>query len=190
MGVLVFATFAGFAASSDSSSLAESIMLSLSSSSSSDPFSSSSCPSLAACSSSILRLFNLSRSTETPRPSSMSLSTSSHTLFLSNVNGMFSLSLCSRNVASLSSSRRRRNRSSRLMLSVALFLLMWRDCRLSLFLVLKGRWAFEESLSFLEAIVEEGWKGHSSSYLYTQRVDLCRPEKDFAPMRSVRQSLP
>ena len=158
VAVLVFEAFVCFATSTDSSSLADSIMLSLSSSSPSDTSSSSSLSpsSNAACSSSTFRFFNLSTFTETPSPSPTSLSTSSHTLFLSNVSGMFCFSLSSRNVGSLSSSRRRRNRSSRLMLSVALFLLMWRDCRLSLFLVLKGRWAFGESLSFLEAIVEDG----------------------------------
>ena len=158
VGVLVFGAFVCFATSTDSSSLADSIMLSLSSSSPSDTSSASSpSPSSnAACSSSTFRFFNLSTFTETPSPSPTSLSTSSHTLFLSNVNGMFCFSLSSRNVGFLSSSRCRRNRSSRLMLSVALFLLIWRDCRLSLFLVLNGRWAFGESLIFLEAICCRG----------------------------------
>ena len=140
VGVFIFETFAFFVTSTASFSLAVSIILSLSSFSSSDICSSSPSPSSsanAACSSSTFLLFSLSTLTETPSPSPMSLSTSSHTRFLSNVNGTFCLSLSSRNVGFLSSSRRRRNRSSRLMLSVAFFLFMWRDCRLSLFLVLK-----------------------------------------------------
>ena len=158
VGVLVFDAFVCFATSAASSSLAESIMLSMSSSSPSELFSSPTfSPSVLSevtSSSSIFRLFNLSTFTDSPSPSPTSLSTSSHTRFLSKVNGTFCFNRDSRRLGSLSSSRLRRKRSSRLVLSVAFFLLMWRDCLLSLFLVLKGRCAFWGSLSFLEAMVK------------------------------------
>ena len=104
---------------SSSTSLAESIMLSLSSSSSLSP--TSNCSRVASSSS--FCLFNRSTSTLTPRPSPVSLSVSSHTLFLSSVRGIFFLTLSSRNSGFLSSSLFRRNRSSRLRLSRAFFCL-------------------------------------------------------------------
>ena len=75
----------------------------------------------AVASSSAFRRFSLSASTLTPSPSPVSLSTSSHVLFLSRVNGMLRLSRSSRSAGSLSSSRRLRNRSSRVMASRAFF---------------------------------------------------------------------
>ena len=105
-------------------SLAESIMLSLSSAESSE-FSSSISSFWRASSSSFLR-FMRSTSTETPSPSPVSLSTSSQTRFLSKVRGTFAFNLFSRSSGSLSSSLRLRMRSSRLVLSKALFLFTWR----------------------------------------------------------------
>ena len=131
-------------------SLAESIILSLSFS----LFSSSVSVRrfFSAASSSNFCLFKRSTSTLTPRPSPVSLSTSSQTLFLSNVKGIFFWTLSSRNSGFLSSSRFRRNRSSRIILSRAFFRLTWRSWRLSLFAVLKGNEAFGDIFSLLEAM--------------------------------------
>lgn len=117
----------------DSVSLAESIMLSASSSfvssvgfpwfltSSSDgrnagapPSSSSSSSSPPSSSSSGFCRFRRSTSTLTPTKSPVSRSTASHTLLRSSVKGTFRFNRSSRNRGSWSSSRRRRNRSSRL----------------------------------------------------------------------------
>ncbi len=127
-------------------------MLSLSSSEPLGSSSSSASSSNAACSSSAFCRFNRSTSTESPSPSLASLSTVSHVLFLSIVKGMFSFSLSSRKLGSLSSSRRLRKRSSRLMLSVAFFLLMCRLWRFCLLPTRNGRWALTESLGFFEGI--------------------------------------
>lgn len=109
-------------------SLAVSIILSWSSSDSSSSTSEdSSSAFFALTSSSSFCRFSRSTSTDNPRPSPVSLSTASQTLFLSIVNGIFCFSLFSRRDGSLSSSRLLRNRSSRLVLSRTFFLVMCRD---------------------------------------------------------------
>lgn len=150
VAVRFFVGFWGLVGSVVSSSLAKSIMLFLSSSELLGAFSCSS--SNTACSSSAFCRFNRSTSTDSPSPSLVSLSTLSHVLFLSMVKGIFSFSLPSRKLISLSSSRLLRKRSSRRILSVAFFLLMCRLWRFCLLPTRNARWAFGGSFGFFEDI--------------------------------------
>lgn len=98
-------------------------------------------------------------STLTPTKSPVSRSTSSHTLFRSKVRGIFRFNRSSRSLGSLSSSLRRRKRSSRLALSSAFFRFMCRLCRFSLFPTLNEDEICADGLDLPEPILNMGFGG-------------------------------